>query len=270
MATIVKILKNKSGSDLDILNRIIANDGEMTVDSIRYLKLADESCGLHSLILSGDIIVSDGTNDLNPIDGLNWAKMLAFSINDFPFQKLCAGYVDTNRIFCYYDSIGNTDINNGTSVLFNTIRPNSDTAAFSASSGELECKVPGLYWIEYEVSINITTSSRTKSKAVLQVDCGSGFNNVPGTTSWMYHRTSGQGATTGVGSALLDLTSCNKVRVYAERVSGTANCVTEADSSRFTIKPIKPKNAQNAFSIKAGNIANGTTWSNNRIKAGSL
>ena len=88
MALLQKILINKSGSTLRILGRSVANDGHLTVSSLYFLKLADESsCNaidssgnaykVHDLITSSDIVVNNGMADLSASDGLEYVKTLA-------------------------------------------------------------------------------------------------------------------------------------------------------------------------------------------------
>lgn len=72
-----KILKNKTGSNLNMLSVDVQNDGSFEVSPNMYLKLADTSCNLHDLILSGGVVINNGSRDLAPIEGLIFAKKLS-------------------------------------------------------------------------------------------------------------------------------------------------------------------------------------------------
>jgi len=67
---IIKILKNVSGSTLQILNRDIENNDSYDIPSHLWLELSGDA-EIRTLVEDEDIIVNDGTNDLDITEGLN-------------------------------------------------------------------------------------------------------------------------------------------------------------------------------------------------------
>jgi hypothetical protein len=279
----IKILKNTSNESLLVLGVQLEPDEYYDVPVNKWTTLSrlcyDTESYIYQLITNGSITVSDGENTLNISNGINWCKILAAidldSIprfaNIFPFQRLIAGHIDTPRVFTYCDSIGNVNLNLGTSVIFNCVCPSSDTIAFTASSGEITSKVSGLYWIEAQITTTNTNTSRSVSKFFIQkANYSEDFQAIPNTDAYIYNRTSSAGHSTSSSRSLIELSIGDKVRVFAVRTSGSGNIYTVASASRLTIKPVDVKKYVSHFHIQAGNIENGTTWSYNKIEAGSL
>ena len=71
-----KILKNKSGDTLNILNKEVANNGEYILPAGQWMKLRDSTATL-ALIESGYVVVNNGAVDLSSGEGLIWAKLLS-------------------------------------------------------------------------------------------------------------------------------------------------------------------------------------------------
>lgn len=115
-----KILKNTTNSDIDVLSmgvRIPAN-GQLNVDVSEYLILAsnDSVSELTTLINSGDIVVSDGVNDLTPTNGINYIKFPTspqdMMINGTPIWDYI-GFTPSQNV--YVDKNG-SDSNEGTAL----------------------------------------------------------------------------------------------------------------------------------------------------------
>lgn len=64
-----KIIRNESGDTYQIINRDIANGSSYDIEPNFWLEAANATT-LHSSVLSEDLIVNDGTNDLPPTVGV--------------------------------------------------------------------------------------------------------------------------------------------------------------------------------------------------------
>ena len=96
-------------------------------------------------------------------------------------------------------------------------------SAFSHTPGSAEVTIndDGRYFISYFVTVTATSgTSRSESQVRMQRQQGVGFNTIPGTTSFVYNRTSAQGAGTAAVSFTMDLSSGDILKVQANRESG--------------------------------------------------
>ncbi len=291
----MKILKNTTLTDIDLLylGMTIPASGQREIETTDYdsLSSSDSITEITTQINSGDIVVNNGNRDLNATEALIYItlneeadKLLfdntsnsftATNVQDaieeastggnstFPFTGMDCGCVDTNRILDYYDSSGNTIVTNGSPVLFDTIRSGSDSIFFNVSSGEVSINGDGTYWIQADISTQLSSgSSRTSSYARLQKNTGSGWVNVPGTICYMYNRTNNSDENTGSFQALLELNQGDQLRCWAERDSGSSIVVTIPNASRMTIRPILQKMDINLFDIDCGDVSTGTSYGN--------
>jgi len=135
-----------------------------------------------------------------------------------------------------YDNVGGTVVNTASWISvpsLRTVRTQTDASVMQAISlTTARVNVSGLYFISYRCSLTILAGhSRSTSTAAI------GINSSPlaGTRSWSYHRQSGNGAGTLVGSALLTLAANTDVSVLAARVSGSANLTLIPDGTGLII-----------------------------------
>ena len=121
------------------------------------------------------------------------------------------------------------------STLFVTLRVGTNTIAdpiYSNSNGSITINSSGRFKITYDVSADATSSTRSSSEARLQVN----GVDVPGTTSFGYHRRTSEGKTTGSATTIVNITSGDVVRVRIRKNSG--GVVTVARACRITIEQI--------------------------------
>ncbi len=82
---IIKILRNVSGSEIQILNRQVADGESYTVQYNFWLDLAEDEY-IRTLVLAAQIIVNDGIGDLDPSTGASWIK--TFEPSSFSYNKI--------------------------------------------------------------------------------------------------------------------------------------------------------------------------------------
>lgn len=170
------------------------------------------------------------------------------------FTGYNCGEVTTERVYHLEDIAGGAAIITATTVPFDTISSNSDTRAFTASSGEVNVNIADRYWVTFDVSTDIANTSRSDSKGYLELDTGSGFSMVDGTLAFMYNRSSAAGKGTGTATVLLDLNKNDKIRVRAARDTGNGTIVLVAGGSRLSIIPVNSKEDINMFNIDCGDV----------------
>jgi hypothetical protein len=145
-------------------------------------------------------------------------------------------------VFDGYDAAGGTSIVGGVAVPLDTERKKTTdfTHSTSTANSEVTVAVAGQYVVHMQVNTQITASTaRSGSLCWLELDSGSGFAKVPGTDSIMYNRETTEGGTTGAASVVLDLDVGDKLRVWAQRNSGTATIYLLAGGSRLVITAMR-------------------------------
>lgn len=70
---ITKRIKNDSGADVFILTRVVADQAYYDVPYKLWVEILDDEDLLASVAL-GDLVVNDGTSDLDTVDGVAWLK----------------------------------------------------------------------------------------------------------------------------------------------------------------------------------------------------
>ena len=102
---LTKILKNNSGQELQILNRQVPDGDQYNVPYGQFAKLAD-STYIEGLVNIGDIIVNNGTLDLNGASAISYLKLM-----EAPSPGMSYSVVDTyleipvNRQMLVYQEI---------------------------------------------------------------------------------------------------------------------------------------------------------------------
>lgn len=96
MATAVrKILRNESGGDLIIFNKIVPDEESYEVPQ-RYWADAPTDAELLAAISIGDVVVNDGTSDLSAANGLLWVVRWQLDhASDIPFDNSSNGFTAT-------------------------------------------------------------------------------------------------------------------------------------------------------------------------------
>lgn len=151
---------------------------------------------------------------------------------------LFSGFVTNDKAHAAlegYDDVGGTVVNTASWISvpsLRTVRTQTDMSVMQATSlTTARVNVSGLYFISYRCSLTIRAGSRSTSTAAI------GINSLPlaGTRSWAYHKQSGNGTGTLVGSALLTLDADTDVSVLAARVSGSAKLTLVPDGTGLII-----------------------------------
>lgn len=92
----------------------------------------------------------------------------------------------------------------------------------------------GWYEVEYNISLDVTSNSRTSSQARLLL------NNTPvdGSNSFGYHRTNSNGESTFSARVMINMTAGSYVKVEATRIDGGGSLQTLPHGCRLIIKKI--------------------------------
>jgi len=136
--------------------------------------------------------------------------------------------------------------NNGVTQTFSTpttinfsTTVRSDAAFSEAVVGggtEVTINTTGWYEIAYSVSSDNTSGSRTVTTTHLDLNTGGGFNTVPGTISFGYHRNASRGESTSTAVFILNISAGDIIRISS--VSTGSSVVTAVGGCRLNIKSI--------------------------------
>lgn len=93
---LVKILKNNSGAEKQILNRMVPDAGSFTIPTYHWLELASDG-GIAADIASGSLVVNDGSNDLSIAEGLELVQRFQFDSSEkITFNNANNNFTATN------------------------------------------------------------------------------------------------------------------------------------------------------------------------------
>ena len=145
---------------------------------------------------------------------------------------ISGGTVPPIVAFSGYDSSGGTSIVSGwTDVPLDTERKKTSDFAHTTPSAEVTVNRDDTYIIAATVATEITTgTSRSDSEMRVQIDTGGGYVTVPGTQLVIYNRTASQGKGAVTKAFVIDLSSGDKVKVQARRLSGGSTVALQAGS----------------------------------------
>ncbi|MBN2307262.1 hypothetical protein JXD20_04725 [Candidatus Peregrinibacteria bacterium] len=151
------------------------------------------------------------------------------------------GSSGTAEYFDAYDSTGGTSIDAGfTDIPLGTERKKTTDFTHSTGSAEITVNTDGTYYVNYAVTTDITSgTNRSESEARLMLDTGSGYAAVAGSIAKMYNRTATQGDATASRSFTLDLSAGDKLKIQAQRSSGSSNIATLAGGSALVISRVE-------------------------------
>jgi hypothetical protein len=158
-------------------------------------------------------------------------------------QQSIKAYVDdkilTGKTFNAYPTTSQTESAGGITVNYSTIRAGSSVA--SISSGEITLLVGGEKTIIVVHTAVISTTTRSTSKAKIQIDDGSGWSDITNAQCSLYHRTSADGETTSTITATITLNVNDKIRVIAWNAHGSDADTVPAGCSISLISTTGPK-----------------------------
>jgi hypothetical protein len=128
---------------------------------------------------------------------------------------------------------GSQNVSGGAVIMFGAGPPRlssngGDYYAYDAANSHVEILQAGVYRIDFEVSLDITSgSSRSVAEHDLQIDRGSGFlDETEGGRTWSYHRTNGASSQTATGVVIVELSAGDKVRLRSQRIAGSDTLYT--------------------------------------------
>jgi len=141
------------------------------------------------------------------------------------------GVVPDIVAFSGYDSVGGTSIVGGwTDVPLDSERKKTSDFAHTTPSAEVTVNRDDTFIIAATVATESTGSGRSDSEMRVQIDTGGGYVTVPGTQLVIYNRNSSQGKGAVTKVFVIDLSSGDKVKVQARRLSGGAPIALRAGS----------------------------------------
>lgn len=93
---LTKIIRNVSGADRQVINRVLANNESFTIPYHLWLECASNTT-LAADISAGNLIVNDGTSDLSIAEGLELIQRFQFdSANKISFDNTTNDFISTN------------------------------------------------------------------------------------------------------------------------------------------------------------------------------
>lgn len=139
------------------------------------------------------------------------------------------------QIFSGYDSTGGLTVPTaGISIPIDT-EVREDTFFTHSTSGDnanVTVSTTGDYWLEYDVSTNVTGSSRSQTDCWLEKNAA----KIPGTSSYMYNRITADGHGTGHTRILSALSANDKIQIKCKMNAGTDTIRTVKDGTRFNLE----------------------------------
>lgn len=140
-----------------------------------------------------------------------------------------------------YDETGGTTVSTSlVTVIMDVERVNTHPNVFVLSSNQIQVNMPGVYEIEYRVSIDaVDASTRSSCRVGLyRTAPGGSATEVTGARSYTYNRLSAAGEDSVACRVILDDVVVGDIfEVQAIRIAG-ADCTTIADGSSLTIKKL--------------------------------
>jgi len=143
----------------------------------------------------------------------------------------------------YWDgyTVGTTTVStSATTIAINTTRSQNPTGILTADTevGAYRFTMAGTYSIEYRVSLNVGTTTRTSAQHYIDIMApGGSYSPANGSTSYSYHRTTANGEDTGSSKAIITVAVDTLVRVRSLVLSG-ANLSSVTYSCGLTIRKL--------------------------------
>jgi hypothetical protein len=139
--------------------------------------------------------------------------------------------------FDAYDTIGGTNISSGwTDVPLDGERIKDSAFSHTGSSAEVTINTAGTYLVIGRVGTDVTSgTSRSESGMRIMLDTGNGYSEIPGSRGVMYNRITSQGGTHAAVSMILSLNVGDKLKMQAQRYSGTNTIILRENNSGLVI-----------------------------------
>ena len=130
-----------------------------------------------------------------------------------------------SAIYSIYPSVAQIFTDTRITIEFDTER-NTDSK-FSVLAGEITFNQPDIYFLAITVSNDISTgTARSGSDSFVQLDTGSGYNDIPNIGLFQYHRTATVGKDTASIIIPISVNAGYKIRVQTVRYGGADTLTT--------------------------------------------
>lgn len=174
-------------------------------------------------------------DDTDKADG----KILKYNgtSGNLEYEDDSGGTASSSEYFDAYDSAGGTNVSSGwTDVPLDTERQKDTPYTHSGSSAEVTIGSTDTYVVVLRVTTYTSSgTARSDSECRLAVDTGGGYSPVSGSLGTMYNRQASQGTTTATILAVLSLSSGDKIKGQAQRLSGSSTINLLAEGSSLSI-----------------------------------
>ena len=122
----------------------------------------------------------------------------------------------------YYDRVTEIQLNNSTftALPWDVVNITGSTFSHTAGTSDITINKKAMYSIVCPVSFRSNNNTRTNSNARLARDTGSGFNEIPGSLVYGYHRNGSQGYNSITCQATMALDKDDIIRAEAVIISG--------------------------------------------------
>jgi hypothetical protein len=256
-----KIVKNTTLADIEVFETgvTLAASSSYTIPPEDYLDWATEETAteITADVNAGNIVINDGTNDLDPAPGLAYLKFPDDAANirlgsqsveeavqeaadGKDFNIVDAGEFRTSRLFGAYNSANSQVITTSpTTIQINTEYDGSDSGSYLLSSGEIEFLDNEVELkIDFSITFDNINATRTNTQSFLEHFNGSTWNKITGSDVFTYERTSNADRQTGSRSIIVTLQKFDKIRLRSQTIQGSNN-TNVAEGCSIIIEPSK-------------------------------
>jgi hypothetical protein len=169
--------------------------------------------------------------------------------------------VKTGILFAVYPGSAQTFDNNRISVLYNNIRYDNPGCSLNTTTGEITVNEDGIYIIGVtQTNTDVPgTGDRSTSYTFLQIDDGSGYQDIPNWKIAGYHRMDADGETTGYSSMPVELNQNDKIRVQTVEKDTAGGCQTVPDGCNLILWAPKGARGPKGEKGDTGNTGSGST-----------
>lgn len=184
-------------------------------------------------LLKGSIIVHDGTRVVGVTPSAN-NDVLVYDPNESAGVKYISGPQSLN----VYNTTTEVNISSGWTDIPWEVQSKVDPAyTHETGNAEVVINVDGNYQTKVDVGTYVSSgSSRSQSIIRMVRDTGSGYTEIDGTRGSMYNRNSTQGQNSTHINTVLYFNSGDKIKVQAQRSSGTSTVLTQGHYCRFFLQ----------------------------------
>ena len=180
-----------------------------------------------------------------------------------PFNCINCGEVETEILtfFAYLNPASQTFSTTPITIQFNNIASESSNQ-FAISNGIITIENTCKYYIEANVSSNVNNNSRSTSQNYLEVNRGTGWELIPGSIAFGYHRLASHGYGSAYIQTYIYLEKGHQIRARAMRLGGGGTLALQSNACNIRIENAKTRNNEMNFGISCGEITVTNTITN--------